>query len=188
MPPSSKTRGYPPGRSPLAGSELPHHRSTPAEIPPSTQARRGDRQGTSGHQDASVTPTSLRPWLPPEAPSSLEWEKELASLRNVFACRQAHRAHSSSPETPWPPGTRCQLCLLSWPSFRSDQSSLILGARTGKCPGLSWPPRWALAPALTRGRGGGGLVLQAERRGPSAPRLCSGGPHLQECLPPAPLF
>lgn len=100
--------------------------------------RAGQERGQSRNFRASGCqrhPNRREAWLPPEVPSSLEWEKEPALLRNVFACRQAHRAHSSSPETPWPPGPRCQLCLLSWPSLRSHQSSLILGAK-GKWPVL----------------------------------------------------
>lgn len=99
----------------------------------------------------------------------------------VCLCRQARSAHSSSLRTPWSRGTPSQLCLLSWPSFMHTRAALLPVSRRGKCPGLSWPPQWALKLALTwllQGRGKEGCPPCREER------LLAAAPSLKLFPPP----
>ena len=85
----------------------------------------------------------------------------------VCLCRQARSAHSSSLRTPWSRGTPSQLCLLSWPSFVQTRAALLPLSRRGKCPGLSWPPPWALKLVLTwllQGQGKEGWPRPLQKR------------------------
>lgn len=104
----------------------------PTETPPNMETRRGDPQGTPRRQDASFTPTSTRQWLPPEAPQ-FPGVGEGADLPKECVCL-CHHAHGSSPRTPWPQGTLCQLSLLSWASFSSAQSCFAPAVQDRQTP------------------------------------------------------
>lgn len=148
-------------------------------MPPNVGARRGDLQGTPRQQDVSFTPTSTSLWLPPEAPQFPGVGGGGGPPQEcVCLCHQAHRAHGSSPRTPWPRGTLCQLSLLSWPSFSSDQSCFA--------PAVQERQRRRRFPASSVTRAGTDVAVARARRRragpPSArkgslqPPLCSGRP------------
>lgn len=64
---------------------------------PSLEARTGNFHETLRQQDASSNPPSMKLWPPPEAPGSLEWEKEPAPFRNVLACVAWHAVPIALP-------------------------------------------------------------------------------------------
>lgn len=156
------------------------------------EARTEDLQGVPRQQDASFTSTSTRLWLPPEAPRfPAVGEGAGAPQECVCLCHQAHRAHGSSPGTPWPGGMLCQLCLLSWPSFSSDQSCFVPAVQKRQMSSLSWLLLQVQELAqiwLLQEPGAGGLVLLVESKGSWPPPLCPGCTLLQYSLLPTPLL
>lgn len=159
-------------------------------MPPNVGARQGDLQGTPRQQDTSFPPTSTSLWLPPEAPQFPGVGGGGGPPQEcVCLCHQAHRAHGSSPRTPWPQGTLCQLSLLSWPSFSSDQSCFAPAVqerqRRRRFP-ASCHQSWHRH-GCCKGQAKEGWSALSEERLPAATSLLRPS-LLQESLLPAPLL
>lgn len=98
--------------------------------PSNTEARGGNFKGPSGSRKPA-TLQQARGWLLQRAPSSLEWEEELAPLRNVLACVARHTVPMALPRGHGDPRGHCASCTCcpGLPSVQPGAALLLVTSR-----------------------------------------------------------
>ena len=129
----------------------------------------------------------MKLWPPPEAPGSLEWEKEPGPLRNVLACVAWHTVPIALPCGRPGPGGHPASCAC-WPSFLQTRAAFLSLSRRRQMPRpspASSVGTRAGTDLVAAGPGEGGLVLPAGRRDSWRPHPRSGCSLLQEAFRPS---